>query len=108
MPAHSDSRKVGFRGRLLPFDCSFIDHKMSRALKALERSGRRDDSIVVVTADHGDMLASTGCSNKAHTMYKETDRVPLLSSGASFPTGVHERTGPTPCSPRPAFTPSGY
>ena len=33
--------------------CDFVDHQMSRVLEALERSGRRDDTVVVVTADHG-------------------------------------------------------
>ncbi len=38
--------------------CSFVDYQMGRVLAALERSGHRDDTVVVVTADHGDMLGN--------------------------------------------------
>ena len=44
--------------------CSFVDHQVGRVLEALERSGRADKTIVVVTADHGDMLGSHRLFNK--------------------------------------------
>ena len=57
-------------------------------LEALERSGRRDDTIVVVTADHGDMLGSHRLFNKGFHMYEETHRVPLLISGPGAERGT--------------------
>ena len=58
--------------------CSFVDEQMGRVLEALERCGRRDDTIVVVTAGHGDMFVSHRLFNKGFHMYDETHRVPLL------------------------------
>ena len=43
-------------------------------LTALERSGQRDDTVVVVTADHGDMLGNHRLFNKGFHMYEETHR----------------------------------
>ena len=61
--------------------CSFVDYQMGRVLAALERSGQRDDTVVVVTADHGDMLGNHRLFNKGFHMYEETHRVPLLIAG---------------------------
>ena len=69
--------------------CSFVDHQMGRVLEALQRSGRRrEDTIVVVTADHGDMLGSHRLFNKGFHMYEETHRVPLLISGPGVERGA--------------------
>ena len=57
-------------------------------LEALERSGRADETIVVVTADHGDMLGSHRLFNKGFHMYDETHRVPLLISGPGVERGA--------------------
>ena len=68
--------------------CSFVDHQMGRVLAALERSGRRDDTVVVVTADHGDMLGNHRLFNKGFHMYEETHRVPLLIAGPGIERGA--------------------
>ena len=67
-----------------------------RILDALAASGCEDDTIVVFTSDHGDLLgAHGGLQQKWHNAFDECTRVPLLVSGpgidASAP-GVHVPT----------------
>lgn len=68
---------------------SALDEQLGRLLAALERSGQRDDTIVVYTSDHGDMLGSQGLTRK-QLPYEESVRIPLL---VSWPGVV--RTGAT-------------
>lgn len=57
--------------------CSLVDTYAGRVLDTLERTGQLDDTIVVLTSDHGDMLGSFGIGGKSH-MLDESARVPLL------------------------------
>jgi hypothetical protein len=47
-------------------------------VSALKRKGLYDDSIIVVTADHGDSLGEDGRWGHAYTIYPEVLRVPLI------------------------------
>jgi arylsulfatase A-like enzyme len=57
--------------------CSQIDHHFGRILRALEASGQYDDTLVIFTSDHGDMMGSHRMVAKT-TMYEEATRIPLL------------------------------
>jgi arylsulfatase A-like enzyme len=57
--------------------CSALDEAMGELLKALEESGEAKDTIVVFSADHGDMLGSQGMMKKQKP-YDESVRVPML------------------------------
>ncbi len=59
---------------------SGIDHQFGRILKALEKAGLSDNTIVVFTADHGEMMGSHGLMNKS-VCYDESLRVPFLIRG---------------------------
>ncbi len=56
---------------------SYVDDKVSALLQALEASGLRDDTIVIFTSDHGDMLGERGLWYKMH-FYEFAARVPLV------------------------------
>ncbi len=59
-----------------------VDEAIGRILEALERSGMADDTIVVFTSDHGDLLgAHGGLVQKWFNAFDEATRVPLLVSG---------------------------
>jgi arylsulfatase A-like enzyme len=45
--------------------CSEVDDQLGRVWRALQESGRWDDTIVVVTADHGEQLGDQGLIGKA-------------------------------------------
>lgn len=56
---------------------SYVDDLLGRLLKTLEASGLRDDTVIVFTADHGDMLGERGLWYKM-TFFEWSARVPLI------------------------------
>jgi arylsulfatase A-like enzyme len=59
-----------------------VDAAILRILDALDASGMADDTVVVFTSDHGDLLgAHGGLLQKWHNAYDEAIRVPFLVSG---------------------------
>lgn len=54
-----------------------IDEHFGRLLKALDDAGLTEDTIVVFTADHGEMMGSQGRMHKG-VVYEESFRIPLL------------------------------
>lgn len=55
-----------------------VDGHTLTVLRTLESLGLAGDTIVVYTADHGDMLGAHGLRQKGPTMYKENVRVPFI------------------------------
>lgn len=43
---------------------SFIDYQVGRILEALEESGQLDNTMIVFTADHGELLGDYHCYGK--------------------------------------------
>lgn len=68
----------------------FIDDSIARILGALEASGRADDTIVVLTSDHGDVFGDHGLMLKHFTHYRGAVRVPLIFAGIGTRGQVHE------------------
>ena len=58
---------------------SFLDTEVGRLLSALRDTGRYDDTLIVFTSDHGDMLGGHGLATKGvGTAYEEVYNVPLI------------------------------
>ncbi len=57
--------------------CSLMDTHVGTILSALEECGLWDQTIIVFTSDHGDMLGSHRLAGKC-VMFEEALRVPLL------------------------------
>lgn len=57
--------------------CSLVDQAFARILWALEVSGQAENTIVVHTSDHGEMMGAHSLMAKS-VMYEEAVRVPLL------------------------------
>ena len=58
---------------------SLVDTMVGKIMGALERSGLTENTIVVFTSDHGDLLGDHGMLEK-RSFYEESARVPLLMS----------------------------
>lgn len=56
---------------------SMIDQEIGRILEQLDHLGLADNTIVIVTADHGDMNGSHGLFDKGF-MYQEAFHIPLI------------------------------
>ena len=57
--------------------CSLVDTHAGRMLDALRESGQYDNTIVLFTSDHGDLMGSHGLLGKGF-MFEESARVPFL------------------------------
>jgi len=65
------------------------DQQVQRVLRRIEASRFLDNTIIVYTSDHGDMLgAHGGMHQKWHNAYDESIRVPLLIAGPGVPAGA--------------------
>jgi arylsulfatase A-like enzyme len=56
---------------------TLVDRAFGTVLEALEASGQAENTVVVYTSDHGDMLGDHGLVQKG-VFYEEAIRVPLL------------------------------
>jgi choline-sulfatase len=56
---------------------SYIDSKIAALKTALERSGMADDTIIIFTADHGEMMGERGMWYKQH-FFEWASHVPLV------------------------------
>ncbi|MEM7391923.1 MAG: sulfatase, partial [Verrucomicrobiota bacterium] len=57
--------------------CTGVDRQIGRVLKALEEAGEADNTIVVFTADHGEMMGSHGAMGK-NQIHDESFLVPFM------------------------------
>ena len=58
-----------------------IDTQVGRLLNFLEETGQRENTIVIFTSDHGEMLGDHGIYLKGPYFYEPAVRVPLIISG---------------------------
>jgi choline-sulfatase len=58
---------------------TWIDRLVGELVAALDRLGLRDNTMVVFTADHGDMLAEKNMVQK-RSFYEMSSRVPMIAS----------------------------
>ena len=65
---------------------SFVDGQVGLILDALESEGLRDNTIVIILADHGFQLGEHNLWSK-YTLFEQTTRVPLLMYVPGLSTG---------------------
>ena len=86
---------IGYR-QLYYYLQKLVDQAIGRILEALDASGMADDTVVVFTSDHGDMLgAHGGMQQKWCNAYDESVRVPLIVKGPGVAAGNGGVTMPT-------------
>ena len=78
-PAATERAAVARLNRNYAGLCSQVDQALGRILWTLEASGQADNTIIVFTTDHGDMMGAHTLVAKS-VMYEEAVRVPLLIS----------------------------
>jgi arylsulfatase A-like enzyme len=71
---------LAFREAVQNYDgeIAFTDREIGRLLEALERLGLSEDTLVVITADHGEGLMDHRSMKHGLDLYEEVVRVPLL------------------------------
>jgi choline-sulfatase len=65
---------------------SYIDRQVGIVMQALRESGLADSTLVLMTADHGDMLGERGLWYKM-TFFENACRIPLIVAGPGIKAG---------------------
>jgi choline-sulfatase len=84
--ATDDKNKILETRRQYCAEIELIDHWVGRILSTLRELGMAENTYVVFTSDHGEMLGDFGLYTK-NLAYDASWRVPLLISGPSVPAG---------------------
>lgn len=72
---------------------SYFDSKVGALVKTVEEMGQLDNTIIIVTSDHGDMLGEKGLWYKM-TFFEHSARIPMIMAGP----GVAQGATPNACS----------
>ncbi len=72
---------------------SYFDEKIGALVQVLEETGQLENTVIIVTADHGDMLGERGLWYKMN-FFEHSVRVPLVIAGP----GILPRPVPNACS----------
>lgn len=72
---------------------SYFDSNVGKVIQALKEADLYDDTVVIVTSDHGDMLGEGGLWYKM-SWRERSARVPLVVAGP----GIRQQTWADPCS----------
>ena len=67
---------------------SYMDHCVGQLIAAIDEAGLTDDTIIVYSSDHGEMLYKNGICEK-HTFFEDAVRIPLIvSQPGVVPAGI--------------------
>ena len=72
---------------------SYFDSKVGELVQTIEEAGMMDQTIFIITADHGDMLGERGLWYKMN-FFEHSARVPLVMAGP----GISPGAASNPCS----------
>jgi arylsulfatase A-like enzyme/Tfp pilus assembly protein PilF len=75
-------------GRPYDGEIAYTDQQLGRLLRYLEESGRAGDTLLIVTADHGEGLGDHQEKWHGFFVYDSTIRVPLIVRGEGLPAGL--------------------
>ncbi len=80
LPHAGYSEKFGTKEEIDLYDgeIAFTDHYVGLVLKKLADLGLEDDTIVVITADHGEEFGEHGFKRHGYSLYQEAVRIPLV------------------------------
>ncbi|WP_135805510.1 sulfatase [Halorussus marinus] len=63
----------------------YLDDRLGAFLEWFERAGLADDTVVVLTSDHGELFGEHGALYHGNFLYDEVTRVPLVFAGPGVP-----------------------
>ncbi len=69
-------------------EVSWVDARMGELLDALEGAGHADNTLVIITADHGEMLGEHDYHFNHHSIYDEAVRIPLAIRAPKLRAGT--------------------
>jgi arylsulfatase A-like enzyme len=69
-------------------DCiAYLDQQVGSLLDEVDRRGILQDTVVIITSDHGEEFGEHGVFDHGYSLYLDEVRVPLVILGATAPAG---------------------
>jgi arylsulfatase A-like enzyme len=88
-----DERDYRHLMALYDAEIRFTDDIVAQLLAVLERRGRLHETLLVITADHGEEFLEHGNKGHQRTLYEEVVRIPMIFHG---PPGLFAAAGGAP------------
>jgi arylsulfatase A-like enzyme len=88
MPEYADPEKIKYMISNYYGIIKEIDDWIGEILKTLDENDLTDDTLIIFTSDHGEMLGAHGLREK-NVFYEESSHIPLM---INFPGEIKEKT----------------
>lgn len=85
-PEYLNDAEIALLRKWYAASVEFLDDELQKFLAFYERE-LQDDTILILTADHGEQLGEHGLWEHSHYLYDETLHVPLIMTGPALPEG---------------------
>ncbi len=72
-------------------EIAYVDEQMGRFFRFLKEQGEWENTLIIVTGDHGEALGEHGELTHAMLLHQATLHVPLIIEGPGVPTGESSR-----------------
>ncbi len=69
-------------------EIAWVDSQLGRLFAGLRERGVTDNSLIIVTSDHGEEFLEHGRIGHGQSLYQELIHVPLIISGNDIPAGL--------------------
>ncbi|MBN2529967.1 MAG: sulfatase [Deltaproteobacteria bacterium] len=66
-------------------EIAYMDTQVHRLISHLKKTGRLNNTVVAMTADHGEMMGEHNCYLHAYHMWEQNTRVPFIISAPNLP-----------------------
>jgi len=85
-------------------EIAYVDSEVGRLINKLKKLGMMNNTVVIVTSDHGEEFKEHGQLGHARTLYEEQTHVPLIISGhPKFPAKTHRKELVSTCDLAPTL-----
>lgn len=79
--------KERYAEHLYAGEVAFVDEQLGRLVEGLRAQKQFDNTLILVTSDHGESLGEHGEVTHSYTLYDATLAVPLIVCGPQIPAG---------------------
>ena len=86
-PSYLNDREIGLLRDWYTASVQYLDDELERFLE-FYREELIDDTVLVLTADHGEQLGEHGLWAHSYYLYDETLKIPLIMVGPEVPSGA--------------------
>jgi arylsulfatase A-like enzyme len=80
-------REVGFLSSLYSAEVASLDDELHQMMELLEQHGFLSNTIIVITADHGEEFYEHQLMGHGKTLYEDAVRIPLIVVAPGYPAG---------------------